>query len=258
MHKTFKERYFSDECSLSVINDYAALWRKLRGPDGKLKAYLGLTDEEFNAWLDGGDDALAKLLNAGKETQYITFYLGWDELTERLQDLVDHLLGPGFSVSIKRSDFYYWDMELHTDMEISEELSEEICEKLDLRDIDVLHFLDDNEVCQSQAVGLLEKLTHHEVTSSHADDNGVWVICKALCTSSEEYGRRLIEQCERRLRKEIRSRHYPTVNRDTACHQLFGFMEALKGLGLLEDSRVFVRPDHFSEVEENSAPLTSL
>lgn len=258
MYKTFKERYLADECAMSVINDYAAMWRKLRGPDGALKKYLGLTDEEFKTWLEGGDEALARLLNAGKRTQYLTYYLEWDKLTKQLQELVNSLLGPRFTVSIERSDFYYWDMELHTDMEISEELSEEICDKLDLRDIDVLHFLDDNEVCQSQAVGLLEKLTHHEVTSSHADDNGVWIICKALRASSEDYSRRMIDQCERRLRKEIRSKHYPTVNRDTACHQLFGFMEALKGLGMVNDSRVFVRPDHFSDVEENTAPPTIL
>ncbi len=33
----------------------------------------------------------------------------------------------------------------------------------------------------------------------------------------------MLDAFEKRLRMEIRSKHYSMVNADTACHQLYGF-----------------------------------
>ena len=56
----------------------------------------------------------------------------------------------------------------------------------------------------------------------------------------------------KRLRMEIRSKHYSMVNADTACHQLYGFKVALEQLGLLDESKCFVYPDHFKEKEADN------
>ena len=90
-------------------------------------------------------------------------------------------------------------------------------------------------------------MTHREVTSSHADDYGVWIICKSLVWSSPEFTEHLLVKCEKRLRREIKDRHYSSVDPDTACHQPFGFMEALTMLGLLGRDKFFVMPDHFAD-----------
>lgn len=44
----------------------------------------------------------------------------------------------------------------------------------------------------------------------------------------------MLDAFEKRLRMEIRSKHYSMVNADTACHQLYGFKVALEQLGLLD------------------------
>lgn len=51
---------------------------------------------------------------------------------------------------------------------------------------------------------------------------------------------------------ETRSKHYSMVNADTACHQLYGFKVALEQLGLLDESKCFVYPDHFKEKEADN------
>ena len=51
---------------------------------------------------------------------------------------------------------------------------------------------------------------------------------------------------------EIRSKHYSMVNADTACHQLYGFKVALEQLGLLDESKCYVYPDHFKEKEADN------
>ena len=65
--------------------------------------------------------------------------------------------------------------------------------------------------------------------------------------SSPEFTEHLLTKCEKRLRCEIKNQHYSVVNPDTACHQLFGFMEALTMLGLLSRDKFFVMPDHFAD-----------
>lgn len=73
-----------------------------------------------------------------------------------------------------------------------------------------------------------------------------WIICKSLIWSSPEFTTHLLAKCEKRLRREIRDQRYSWINPDTACHQLFGFMEALTLLGLLDRDKWIVMPDHFA------------
>lgn len=65
----------------------------------------------------------------------------------------------------------------------------------------------------------------------------------------------MIADCEKRLRHEIKYRRYPTVNQDTACHQLFGFLEALKMLGLLDPCEWYVDPDHFKNIKSEETHM---
>lgn len=244
---TFKELFQTGQCSINAIDAWNEIWHKRADMGQSLQSFLGLTDAEYQAWLMQGNAGLVQLLNSGRMPEYEAVYLGWDELTAQLQEIVDAELGPGFTVALRRQDYYYWDMMLETSHKMDETLSEKICERLDLRDVDVLVFLYDDWVDNNSLCGLLSKLTHREVTSSHADDYGVWIICKSLVWSSPEFTEHLLVKCEKRLRREIKDRHYSSVDPDTACHQLFGFMEALTMLGLLGRDKFFVVPDHFAD-----------
>lgn len=244
---TFKELIQTGQCSISTIDAWVEIWRKEKGVGQSLQAFLGLNDIEYQIWLMRGNAGLAHLLNDGHTSEYEAVYLGWDELTAQLQEIVNTELGSGYTVTLRRQDYYYWDMQIETDQEMDETLSEKICKRLDLQNVDVLMFLDDDCVDSSHLFVLLSRLTHREVTSSHADDYGVWIICKSLVWSSPEFTEHLLVKCEKRLRREIKDRHYSSVDPDTACHQLFGFMEALTMLGLLGRDKFFVMPDHFAD-----------
>ena len=223
------------------------IWHKEKVARQSLQYLLGLTDKEYRVWLMQGNAGLAKLLNDGHAPEYEAVYLGWDELTAQLQEIVNTELGSGYTVTLHRQDYYYWDMQIETDQEMDETLSEKICKRLDLQNVDVLMFLDDDCVDSSHLFVLLSQLTHREVTSSHADDYGVWIICKSLVWSSPEFTEHLLVKCEKRLRREIKDRHYSSVDPDTACHRRGGVMEALTMLGLLGRDKFFVMPDHFAD-----------
>ena len=244
---TFKELIQTGQCSISTIDAWVEIWRKEKGMGQPLQVFLGLNDTEYQIWLMQGNAGLARQLSDGRSPEYETVYLGWDELTAQLQEIVNTELGSGYTVTLRRQDYYYWDMQIETDQEMDETLSEKICKRLDLQNVDVLMFLDDDCVDSSHLFVLLSRLTHREVTSSHADDYGVWIICKSLVWSSPEFTEHLLVKCEKRLRREIKDRHYSSVDPDTACHQLFGFMEALTMLGLLGRDKFFVMPDHFAD-----------
>lgn len=244
---TFKELFQTGQCAISTIDAWVDIWHKGKGVEQSLQAFLGLTDAEYQVWLTQGNAGLARQLAIGHAPEYETVYLGWDELTAQLQEIVVTELGPGYTVTLRRQDYYYWDMRLETTLEMDEALSKKICERLELRDVDVSIFLEDDWVDSNYLCGLLSKLAHREVTSSHADGYGVWIICKSLVWSSPEFTTYLLAKCEKRLRREIKDRHYSLVNPDTACHQLFGFMEALTLLGLLGRDKWVVMPDHFTD-----------
>jgi len=233
---TFKERFIAGDCTFDTIEDWVGFWHD--GNSTKtLPEFLGLTDEEYGLWLAQGNYALARKISDGTETAYMAVHITWEDLHSRLSELVNSLLGFHYTIRIERSDFYYWDMVLHCDMEIDEKRSEHICEKLDLRDIDVEHFLNSNTIDKSQLRGLLEKLLQHEVVSSHADDEGVWIFYKALHATSKGWAESRIEAYERRLRMEIRSRRYPATDRTTAAEELIAegklvTAETRHGLGI--------------------------
>lgn len=197
---TFKELFQTGQCSISAISAWVELWHE-GGYTQSLQTLLGLTDQEYQVWLAKGEAGLAQLLHTGHVPEYTAVYLGWDELKAQLQDIVDTELGFGFTVDLKRQDYYYWTMLLKTEKEMDEALSEKICERLDLRDVDVQMFLDQDCVDNNYLCGLLSKLTCREVSSSHADENGVWIICKSLVWSSPEFTNQLLARCEKRLRR---------------------------------------------------------
>lgn len=246
---TFKERFLAGDCTIGAIEDWVEFWHE--GSSTKtLPEFLGLTDGEYAIWLAQGDSALVREISDGAEPVYMAVHIAWEELRSRLSELVNSLLGFHYTIKIERSDFYYWDMVLHCDKEIDEKRSEYICEKLDLQDIDVEHFLSSNSIDKSQLRGLLEKLLRQEVVSSHADDEGVWIFYKALHASSKGWADARIEKYERRLRTEIGSRRYPVTNKETAAHQLYGYVKALQELGLVAEDEHVITLEHFSNIPE--------
>ena len=115
-------------------------------------AFLGLSEEECGVLLVEGYDALARRLNTDAETHYMAVHLEWEDLENQLNELIRSLLLRRiYGFYMKRSDFYYWDIVLHKDGEISEKDSEYICERLDLRDISTDHFLYSDSIDQNQA-----------------------------------------------------------------------------------------------------------
>ena len=67
-----------------------------------------------------GNAGLAQLLNGGHTPEYEAVYLGWDELTAQLQETVNTELGSGYTVTLRRQDYYYWDMQVKTDQEMGD------------------------------------------------------------------------------------------------------------------------------------------
>ena len=242
---TFKKLFKTGQCAITSIEAWTELWHKGIDQTGNLRDFLGLTDDEYQIWVMDGEAALARKLNAGQAPEHTAIHLDWDTLQNRLQDLVTEKLGDGYIVTPEQVDCYYWRLCLNSKWDIDEKQSKEICDTLDLQDVDSLMFVWDNCIDANSLLPLLSELVHREVTSTHADEHGVWIICRSLIWTSPKYTKKLIDACEKRLRHEIKYPRYATVNEDTACHQLFGFLEALKMLGLLEPHKWYVTPDHF-------------
>lgn len=242
---SFREQFISGKCNLEALEEWVNIWHSGVAEDGPIQDFLGLSNEEYQVWLSQGNEALAKMLTGTAEPQYIALHLDWDALGDNLEALVRSLLGDDYEITISRVEYYYWDMKLTIPVDIDEELIKQICEKLHLQGVDPESFLWSEDVGNEKMNGLLSMLVNREVDSNHADDYGVWIICREYRTSSPEYAASLISRCEKRLRGEIRSPRYPTVNEDTAAHQLFGFKEALKLLGLIPENQWIVDPEHF-------------
>ena len=204
-------------------------------------------------WVAQGDEALAKMLAGAAVPQYVALHLGWDELGDKLETLVKSLLGADYEITISRIDYSSWVLRLNIPVDIDEAYSRQICEKLGLYDVEPDFFTWREDVENENINGLLSMLVNREVDSNHADDHGVWIICREYRASSQEYAAGLISRCEKRLRREIHSNHYPIVNKDTAAHQLFGFKEALKLLGLIPENQWTVDPEYF--YDKHSTPV---
>lgn len=64
--KTFKEKYLDGEIGFEEIDDYTFRW----GMDNEnmtLREYLGLNEEEEDAWVSIGEDALWDMLDGQKK-----------------------------------------------------------------------------------------------------------------------------------------------------------------------------------------------
>lgn len=152
----------------------------------------------------GEDDALWRLLfseavwteqsgeivyNDPRQTDAtcIAIHLDWDALGRRLESLVQQRLNLPCKISLKRVDYYFWEMSLDTLPDVDEKQSAEICKCLELLGVEPDHFMDGDSVDNNQLLPLLACLTHYEVASSHADDYGVWIICKDFQTHSTNH-----------------------------------------------------------------------
>lgn len=183
---TFKERFLRGDCNIEVIHDWVALWHAWVKDGRSLQKFLGLTDTEYEAYCGGGIEGLANAMDA--QVYYRALYLSWDELCDQLQALVRQALGPDHSIDIKRVDYYYWEMRLlNLPDNLDEKMSNKLCEQLELQEIEPDHFTYSDSADSNQMLRLLGKLTGYEVSSSHADDNGVWIICKEHRASGREY-----------------------------------------------------------------------
>lgn len=250
---SFRDQFISGNCNLEVLGEWVKLWHSGAAEDKPLPVFLGLSNEEYQTWLSQGDEALAKMLTGTAEPQYVARHLGWDELGDQLEMLVKSLLGADYEITISRVAYYYWEMRLNIPADIDEAFSSQICEKLCLHDVEPDFFTWHEDVENENMNGLLSMLVNREVDSNHADDHGVWIICREYRASSPEYAAGLVSRCEKRLRREIRSNRYPIVNKDTATHQLFGFREALKLLGLISENEWVVDPECFYDKHSTSA-----
>lgn len=65
---TFKEKYLAGEIEFEEIDDYSYAWG-IRDDTGSLREYLGLDEEEEDAWISAGEDALRALLDAKKKAE---------------------------------------------------------------------------------------------------------------------------------------------------------------------------------------------
>lgn len=175
---TLKERYLRGDCSIHVINDWAEAWRANGFDFQLLPRTLGLTEDEYRLWAIEGERALEKLLSASVDEPYLAIHLDWEELESQLGELVRSLLGTDYRISIKRMDYYYWDLELAIPTDVDEGASAQICDILGLQDIEKDCFIQSEKIENTSMNGLLGRLVQREVASNHADDYGVWVFCK--------------------------------------------------------------------------------
>ncbi len=63
--KTFKELYLAGEIPFEAIDDYSYEWG-MSDDERTLAQYLGLNEEEEDAWVSVGEEALLELLDAQK------------------------------------------------------------------------------------------------------------------------------------------------------------------------------------------------
>lgn len=62
IEKKFKEKYLAGEIEFEEIDDYSQEWGFSDTTD-TLREYLGLNEEEEDAWVSVGDEALQELLD---------------------------------------------------------------------------------------------------------------------------------------------------------------------------------------------------
>ena len=62
----FRELYLAGEVPFEAIDDYSYEWGMSDDTEETLAQYLGLTDEEEDAWVSVSEDALKELLDRAK------------------------------------------------------------------------------------------------------------------------------------------------------------------------------------------------
>ena len=73
MEKKFKELYLAGEIEFEAIDDYSYDWG-MSDEECTLAEYLGLNEEEEDAWVSESEDALRELLDKQKkQTKRIAF-----------------------------------------------------------------------------------------------------------------------------------------------------------------------------------------
>lgn len=63
--ESYKEKYLSGEIEFEEIDDYSYEWG-ISEDQRTLAQYLGLNEQEEDAWVTTGEDALKELLDAQK------------------------------------------------------------------------------------------------------------------------------------------------------------------------------------------------
>ncbi len=66
MEKKFKELYLEGEIEFEEIDDYSYEWG-ISSEECTLCEYLGLNEEEEDAWVSIGEEALLEILDAQKK-----------------------------------------------------------------------------------------------------------------------------------------------------------------------------------------------
>lgn len=68
MEKSFKELYLAGEVEFEAIDDYSYEWG-MSDDERTLAQYLGLNEEEEDAWVSVSEDALREMLDIEKQGQ---------------------------------------------------------------------------------------------------------------------------------------------------------------------------------------------
>lgn len=68
MEKSFKELYLAGEVEFEAIDDYSYEWG-MSDDERTLAQYLGLNEEEEDAWVSVSEDALREMLEKEKQGQ---------------------------------------------------------------------------------------------------------------------------------------------------------------------------------------------
>ncbi len=68
MEKSFKELYLAGEVEFEAIDDYSYEWG-MSDDERTLAQYLGLNEEEEDAWVSVSEDALREMLDKEKQGQ---------------------------------------------------------------------------------------------------------------------------------------------------------------------------------------------
>jgi len=66
MEKNFKEKYLAGEIEFEAIDDYSYEWG-MSDDERTLAQYLGLNEEEEDAWVSVSEDALKEILDAQRK-----------------------------------------------------------------------------------------------------------------------------------------------------------------------------------------------